>query len=237
VLRCPRRPLTRPPAIREPGIASPGVLAPSNTLRRVPFDASCNESPSCTLRVRIARPSPVPSSGFLPLSTVVLATHAARAYSSRSLPFAVAPRRFAALFHAARVPGVALQSLPFSRSRARSHGPFLPCGFAFDRPTARCTRGFRGHFPRRADPLPRLTRRLAGRMGQDDGSSWSLGGARCALSRVHGTISLVCTGLACTAAGTPASKLCSPRESVHLAITPWPGHERLVGALLGLFTL
>jgi len=45
----------------------------------------------------------------------------------------VAPRRFAALFHAARVPGVALQSFPLSRSRTRSRGPLLPCGFAFDR--------------------------------------------------------------------------------------------------------
>jgi hypothetical protein len=38
-------------------------------------------------------------------------------------PFAVAPRRFAALVHAARVPGVALQSVPLSRSRTRSRGP------------------------------------------------------------------------------------------------------------------
>jgi len=43
------------------------------------------------------------------------------------------PRRFAALFHAARVPGDALQSFPLSRSRTRSRGPVLPCGFAFDR--------------------------------------------------------------------------------------------------------
>jgi hypothetical protein len=52
-------------------------------------------------RVRVATPPPVPSSGFLPLSTV-LAAFAARTDSSRSPPFAVTPRRFAALFHAAR---------------------------------------------------------------------------------------------------------------------------------------
>jgi len=71
--------------------------------------------------VKVARPSPVPSSGFLPLSTV-LATHAARTNSCESA-VTVAPRRFAALFHAARAPGVALQSFPFSRSRTRSRGP------------------------------------------------------------------------------------------------------------------
>jgi len=73
-------------------------------------------------RVEVARPPPVPSSGFLPLSTV-LAALAARAGSCRSPSSAVTPRRFAALFHAARAPGVALQSFPFSRSRTRSRGP------------------------------------------------------------------------------------------------------------------
>jgi len=52
-------------------------------------------------RVRVATPPPVPSSGFLPLSTV-LAALAARTNPLRSPPFAVTPRRFAALFHAAR---------------------------------------------------------------------------------------------------------------------------------------
>jgi hypothetical protein len=33
------------------------------------------------------------------------------------------PRRFAAFFHAARVPGAPLQSFPFPRSRTRSRGP------------------------------------------------------------------------------------------------------------------
>jgi len=78
----------------------------------------------------------VPSSGFLPLSTVRAAI-TDRASPSRSTSVSVAPQRFAALFHAARVPGVALQSFPFPRSRARSRRPLLPCGFAFDRRQAR----------------------------------------------------------------------------------------------------
>jgi hypothetical protein len=96
--------------------------------------------------VRVARPSPVPSSGFLPLSTV-LAAITDRASPSRSPSFSVAPRRFAALFHAARVPGAALQSFPLSRSRTRSRGPVLPCGFAFDRRQARRDVSFSGAFP------------------------------------------------------------------------------------------
>jgi len=62
-------------------------------------------------------------------------------------------------------------------------GLLLPCGFAFDRPTARQVRGVRDTFRRRADLLPRLARRLAGRKGRDDGSLESLGVVRsaCAL--------------------------------------------------------
>jgi len=120
-------------------------------------DDGCPLSPGRSLTgplgwVRVARPPPVPSSGFLPLSTV-LAALAARTHPLRSMSFAVAPRRFAALFHAARVPGVALQSFPFPRSRTRSRGPVLPCGFAFDRPTARHARALRDQFPHRANPF------------------------------------------------------------------------------------
>jgi hypothetical protein len=69
--------------------------------------------------VRIARPSPVPSSGSLPLSTV--------SAGSRLSPWPT--RRFAVLFHTARVRGAPLQSFPSPRSRSRSRGPLLPCGF------------------------------------------------------------------------------------------------------------
>jgi len=69
--------------------------------------------------VRIARPSPVPSSGISPLSTV--------SAGSRLSPWPT--RRFAVLFHTARVRGAPLQSFPSPRSRSRSRGPLLPCGF------------------------------------------------------------------------------------------------------------
>jgi len=163
-----------------------GFLIPRAHLRRVPLVARSDRLGG-TLRfhalrplrkVRNARSSPVPSSGFLPLSTV-LATFAARANSSRSPSLPVTPRRFAALFHAARAPGVALQSFPFSRSRARSRGP--SCFPAGSRSTAQRRdriRGFRDLFPVRADPWPRLAFRLAGLQGRDEGFPRSLGTAR-----------------------------------------------------------
>jgi len=105
-----------------PGIASPGVLAPSSATTTGAPSSLRRGLATTAERVEVAKPPPVPSSGFLPLSTV-LAALAARTRSLRIPPFAVAPRRFAALFHAARAPGVALQSFPLSRSRTRSRGP------------------------------------------------------------------------------------------------------------------
>jgi len=70
---------------------------------------------------RIARPSSVPSSGFLPLSTVPASTRLARGLLDPAVRRG--PRRFAALFHAARVPGAPLQSFPIPGSRTRSRGP------------------------------------------------------------------------------------------------------------------
>jgi len=75
-------------------------------------------------------------------------------------------------------------------------GLVLPCGFAFDRPTARQVRGFRDPFPRCADLSPRLARRLAGLGGRDDGSPESLGAARHALPRSFTASRLESAGLA-----------------------------------------
>jgi hypothetical protein len=76
--------------------------------------------------MRITKPSPVPSSGFLPLSTV-LAALAARTFTPLRVctPFAVVPRRFAALFHAARAhwsrpTELSLPEEPYPLSRALS---------------------------------------------------------------------------------------------------------------------
>jgi len=147
-------------------------------------------------RVRVANPPPEPSSGFLPLSTV-LAALAARTNPLRSPSFAVAPRRFAALFHAARALGVALQSFPFSRSRTRSRGPPASLRVRVRPPNgAARSEGFAAPFPDRADLSPRLARRLVGLEGRDDGSLESLGAARHALPRSSTTSRLWSAGLA-----------------------------------------
>lgn len=114
------------------GSASPGVLAPLETpLRRVPLLTETAMKPS--RKARVAKPSPEPSSGFLPLSTV-LAAHAARHEPLRSSPLhRGAPTLRGLVTCRSRLFGAALQSFPFPRSRTRSRGPLLPCGFASDR--------------------------------------------------------------------------------------------------------
>jgi len=75
------------------------------------------------LRTRIASPSSVPSSGFLPLSTVP-ATHAALHEPLRSPPFCRGAPTLRSLVSCCSRPfGVALQSFPFPGSRTHSRGP------------------------------------------------------------------------------------------------------------------
>jgi len=148
------------------GSASRGVLAPTDaSTPGAPFHHALPLGRTCG--TGIATFPSVPSSGFLPLSTVLAARGSRRG-----------PRRFAAFFHAARVPGTSLQSFPFPGSRTRSRGPILPCGFAFDDRRRRARRVFTAAFPvlLRADSLPYRThpKMDPGRMSRDDGSLRSL---------------------------------------------------------------
>ena len=152
-----------------------GFLLPRTPLRRVPlFRHALPLGRTCGTGVTTL--PPVPSSGFLPLSTVL----AARGSLENLAALAVrrGPRRFAVFFHTARVPGASLQSFPFPGSRTRSRGPFLPCGFRVRLPPAQCPRDLHGRFPRLLVPTlcPFRTRPKAdpGRMSRDDGSSRSL---------------------------------------------------------------
>jgi hypothetical protein len=95
-------------------------LLPRTQLRRVPLLRHALPR-GRTCGTRIARPSSVPSSGFLPLSTVPAGSRLARGLLDPAVRRG--PRRFAAFFHAARVPGAPLQSFPFPGSRTRSRGP------------------------------------------------------------------------------------------------------------------
>jgi hypothetical protein len=232
-------PLDRPflrttAALSSSGFRLSWVLAPSNATTPGAPSSPHHDLSTAARRVEVARPPPVPSSGFLPLSTV-LATHAARTDPCESA-VTVAPRRFAALFHAARVPGVALQSFPFPRSRTRSRGP--PASLRVRvRPAQRrgTNRGVRGPFPRCADLSPRLARRLAGLEGRDDGSLESLG--HCA-SPVAGLVlqrprlgSAGLTGYGGRHARFEA--LLPSRVRSFERLPPWPGDSRTAGALLG----
>jgi len=138
---------------RQRGIRLPGFLLPRTRLRRVPLFR-----PTTPKRrvVDEGLPSPrrVPSSGFLPPSTVLAALHDA-AFLLRGPPEVMTPRRFAALFHAARVPGVALQSFfpleePYPLSRAS-------CFLAGSRSTA-ATRSVFGAFTTAFRVQPTLCR-------------------------------------------------------------------------------
>jgi len=147
----PRSPFRLAHARRNvPGIgsASPGVLAPSKTqLRRVPLLTRTAARPSG--KTKVARPSSVPSSGFLPLSTVQAAL-AARHELLRARRYAVAPRRFAALLHAARVS----LELPYRAFPSRGAVPALAgrCFLAGSHPTtasAACSSSSRSLSPSR----------------------------------------------------------------------------------------
>jgi len=113
-----------------------------------------------TLRARVAKPSPVPSSGFLPLSTV-LAVHAARREPLRSPPLPWHPDASRPYHMPLASFGAALQSFPFPGSRARSREPLLPCESAFDRRQRGRTGSFAIAFAARASSLPRPALRRA----------------------------------------------------------------------------
>jgi len=123
----PARPFSGPAPQEEPcrsracGCASPGVLAPTDT-----FYVGCPFSDTRHLsEARVGRGSPDPRrcrpQGSYPSRRFRLARGAFRSLATPSV--CRGPRRFAALFHAAGVPGASLQSFPFPRSRTRSRGP------------------------------------------------------------------------------------------------------------------
>jgi len=187
------------------GAPFPAATAePSRWGRGSPDPRRCRPQGSC------------PSRRIRPRSRIVSAP-------SRSPPSSVAPRRFAALFHAARALDCALQSFPLSGSRTRSRGPLLPCGFAFDR-RRRGDLELARRFPRRADPLPRLARRRAGLRGRDDGSPLPLGGPSCApLSASTASHPLVIAGLAGKRPARPLRSLAPPGSPFARRPPPWPG--------------
>jgi len=149
-----------------------------------------------------------------------------------------APRRFAALFHAAR----ALWSRPTELSLPEEPYPLsrASCFRAGSRSTAQrrgTTRSVRGPF--RLSRRPLATAGLAARRTVRPGRRFP-GVARALRvtgcpARVQRSVPRIAPGSPDSAAGTPASKLCSPRESVLATARPWPGMvSRLGRCSLGL---
>jgi len=214
-----------------------GFLLPRTQLRRVPLLRRALPC-SRTRGTRIARPSSVPSSGFLPLSTVPAVSRLARGLLDPAVRRG--PQRFAAFFHAARVPGtsppeLSLPGEPYPLSRAFC---FL-AGFTVRLSPAWRLQGLRDHFP---DPRQFFAARARpkadpGLMNRDVRSSWPLVRSHSTRTRraARAVLSPPASWLAWFTAGVPASKPCSPRESVlrqpqYLARLRPP-----VGALLGFF--
>jgi len=227
-----------------PGIASPGVLSPSSVLTSgAPFAVTRSHSASAEAiavgeleprKVKVARPSPVPSSGFLPLSTVPAAL-AARADPLRDPPFAVTPRRFAALFHAAR----ALWSRPSELSLLEEPYPLsrASCFLAGSHSTAQrrgTVRGIRDTFRRRVDLFAAASTGLAGLEGRDDGSLESLGAARLRVAtRVCSVSPRIGRARRTRRPARPLRSLAPLESPFPRRPPPWPGCDRWVVALLG----
>jgi len=167
-------PSRRSRAVPEPcGPASPGVLAPTNT-----FTSGAPSPPRTSFRSPVgdgSRQTPVGAVLRVLAPLDGSGQHAAR---SRSCDPAVrrGPRRFAAFFHAARVPGTSLQSFPFPGIRTRSRGPILPCGSVFDCRRRRACETFAVAFAASRQLFARGAHPEAGpgRMSRDDGSLRSL---------------------------------------------------------------
>jgi len=187
-------------------------------LSHPPRRSGRRDLPTAAGRVRVTRPSPVPSSGFLPLSTVLaaLAARSGPRPCGVSSPFAVTPRRFAALFHAARAhwsrpTELSLPEEPYPLSRALS-----PLWVRADRPTARLG----PRVSRLLSPFAPTSRRgwpegSPDSRSRDDGSPESLGRRTCHVAVVVCDVSSR-NGRAhrTRRPNTPTSELCSPRESV-----------------------
>jgi len=122
--------LRAPDRSRESGPPLLGFLLPT---KRLYVGCPCLPGrPKPSGKTEVATPPPVPSSGFLPLSTVQ-AAHAARHEPLRSSPLRRgAPTLCGLVTCRSRLFGAALQSFPFPRSRSCSRRPLLPCGFASD---------------------------------------------------------------------------------------------------------
>jgi len=217
-----------------------GFFAPTTLALRVP--------PCCHGRrerrpreARVARPSPVPPSGFLSPSAVLASPPRSpglpRAARDGACPTAPRP-----CFMPRRPWGSPCRAFPSRRAVPPRRRPLLPCGFDLDRVAAR------GHVLVVKVSVARSNRSHGGGTRPTiatagTGRSFPLHRRPPDFTRVapraEPTAAHV-TGLADHTAGPPASKPCSLRESVRAAarlpcrsLRPDPSDERRADALLG----
>jgi len=177
--------------------------------------------------------SSVPSSGFLPLSTVPASTRLAQGLATQ--PIAVASDASRPSF----MPLASLE-LPFRAFPSRGAVPALAglvtsLWFVFDCRRRRACGTFAVAFPvsRQLFALRTHPEADPGRMSRDDGSSRSLVRSTQPASELHVPSPSLRHWAHRLAAGTPASKLCSPRESVRRRSQTLARLKPTVGALLG----
>jgi hypothetical protein len=216
------------------GSASPEVSCPRTPLRRVPLlRHDLPRGRPCG--TRIARPSPVPSSGFLPLSTVLASSRLARGLLDPA--DRRGPRRFADCAPRRRLPpterpfparvlGAPLQSFPFPGSRTRSRGPLLPCGFVVRSPPAQRLQDLHDRFHPSRQPFASRARPKAdpGLIGRDVGSPRSLVRSPrrtevCRTYRPHPTYA----GLAGKRPARPLRSFAPPGSPFRDDLSTWPG--------------
>jgi len=217
-----------------PGIASPGVLAPSST--------TTTGAPSRSAAVlrpqrrgwRSPNPHRCRPQGSCPSRRFWLRSrHARDPCGSRRSPWHPDASR------SCSIPLAPLESpcraFPSRGAVPALAGLVLPCGFAFDRPTARQVRGFCDPFPRCADLSPQLARRL--RRTVRPGRRFP-GVARRRTSRVaafvYGVSSRISRARRIQQPTRPLRSFAPLENPFTRQRTPWPGHGRRAGALLSL---
>jgi hypothetical protein len=162
---------------------------------------------------------------------------AARSRSFRTPPFAVAPDASRPCSMPLASLGAPLQSFPFPGSRTRSRGPLLTCGFVLRLPPAQRLRGLRDRFHPGSEPTLCRSRPPGGGPGTHEPGR-GIPAIVSPVASTHRSAPHVPSTphqrwARRLTAGTPASELCSPRESVPRHPRNLARPKEPVGALLG----
>jgi hypothetical protein len=195
-------------------------FVPTTLCLRVPRSATTG--PGRSQETRGSTPSPGSALGFSqPLGGFSRSTATIPGCPEPAVPAPLRPEASRPCFMPLASLGFTLQSFPLPRSRAASRRPLLPCGFDVDRTSGAKVPRLSDRFPPPSAPLrrPEPPVRRTSRIGHGRGSVAS---PRSSRPPVHPTSCPVKRPRRPTGdlrarrhtAVSPASKLCSPRESV-----------------------